>query len=400
MNKTQQTGVLIIIENLPFPFVRRAWQQAVALRDAGYRVSVISPKGAGCDSNYEVVEGIEVYRHRIWEASGPLGYVVEYLGALASQLYLAAKAYRKTRFRVVHTWNPPDIMFINGLVFKLFGARYIFDHLDLNPELYLAKFGREDLGYKLVCLVERATFRTADVSLATNQSYREIAIQRGGMPPERVFIVRVSPQPDKMRRIQEYPELRNGRKNLVVYLGVMGPQDGVDIFVRSIDELVNRRGRTDTYFTIIGSGTEVPRLKQMVTSLGLDAVVKFTGRIPSGELARYLSTADVGVAPDPYNPMNDKSTMGKILEYMSFEVPVVLFNLTEGRRSAADAALYARNDDPIDFANQIQTLLDSEELRKTLARRGRQRIEQHFDWEVDRQTLLKAYEMALSNPRR
>lgn len=163
---------------------------------------------------------------------------------------------------------------------------------------------------------------------------------------------------------------------------------------------MNRRGRTDTFFTIIGSGTEVPRLKQLVTSLGLDAVVKFTGRIPSGELARYLSTADVGVAPDPYNPMNDKSTMGKILEYMSFEVPVVLFNLTEGRRSAADAALYARNDDPIDFANQIQTLLDSEELRKTLARRGRQRIEQHFDWEVDRQTLLKAYEMALSNPRR
>src|SRR5439155_19634944 len=188
MAKDQRIGVLLIVENLPFPFVRRAWQQACALRDAGYRVSVISPKGVGCEKSRERIEDIEVYRHRLWEASGPGGYVLEYAGALTAQLYLALRIYRRTRFRVVHTWNPPDVMCLIGRFFKLFfGARYIFDHLDLNPELYLAKFGRKDFLYRLVCRVERAAFRTADVSLATNQSYRQIAIERGGMPSERVF---------------------------------------------------------------------------------------------------------------------------------------------------------------------------------------------------------------------
>jgi glycosyltransferase involved in cell wall biosynthesis len=391
----------MIIENLPFPLVRRAMQQARALRDAGHRVSVISVKGAGCEKSYEVIEGIEVYRHRFWEASGPAGYLLEYSLALASQFYLAFKAYRRTRFRVVHTWNPPDIMFLIGWVFKhLFGARYIFDHLDLNPELYLAKFGREDFFYRLVCAVERGAFQAADVSLATNQSYRDIAINRGGMPPERVFIVRVSPEPEQMRRRETYPELKHGRKNLVVYLGVMGPQDGVDLWVEGIDYIVNRKQRDDTFFAIIGSGTEVPRLKELVAAKKLESVVHFTGRVPADELARYLSTADVGVAPDPLNPMNDKSTMGKILEYMSFSVPVVLFELTEGRRSAGDAALYARPNDPIDFAEKVIQLLDSEPLRQELGARGRRRIEQEINWETDSRRLLAAYEMALQSPKK
>jgi glycosyltransferase involved in cell wall biosynthesis len=390
-----QTGVLIIVENLPFPFVRRAWQEACALRDAGYQVSVISGKGAGCEKSRETMEGIEIYRHSIWEASGPLGYLLEYAGALTAQFYLALKIYARHRFRVVHTWNPPDIMFLVGLFFRLFGAHYIFDHLDLNPELYLAKFGREDFFYRLICRVERAAFRTADVSLATNQSYREIAIQRGGKTPEQVFIVRVSPEPAKMRRGPEYPELKRGKEHLVVYLGVMGPQDGLDLLIESIEYIVNRKKRVDTCFTFIGSGTEVPRLKAMVELSGLESVVAFTGRIPGDELARYLSTADVGVAPDPLNPMNDKSTMGKILEYMSFELPVVLYELTEGRRSAADAALYARPNDPIDFAEKVLTLLESEPLRRELGQRGRKRIEECFNWETDKQELLKAYETAL-----
>jgi glycosyltransferase involved in cell wall biosynthesis len=399
MSVDPSTGVLIIVENLPFPLVRRAMQQARALRDAGYRVSVISVKGAGCEKSYEVIEGIEVYRHRFWEASSPAGYLVEYSLALASQLYLALKAYRRTRFSIVHTWNPPDIMFLIGLFFKLFGARYIFDHMDLNPELYLAKFGREDFLYRLVCLVERATFWTADVSLATNQSYREIAIQRGGMPLERVFIVRVSPEPEKMRRGPACPELKQGKRFLVVYLGVMGPQDGLDLWVDSIEYIIKKKGRDDTFFTFIGSGTELPHIKELVAQKGLQSVVNFTGRIPGEELARYLSTADVGVAPDPLNPMNDKSTMGKILEYMAFAMPVVLFELTEGRRSAADAALYARPSDPVDFAEKVLTLLDSESLRRELGERGRRRIVEHFNWDTDRDALLQAYELALRSPK-
>ena len=395
-----RTGVLLIVENLPFPFVRRAWQEACALRDAGYRVAVISPKGAGCEKAHEMIEGIEVYRHRVWEASGMGGYVLEYTSAVLMQFCLALRIYARMPFRVVHTWNPPDLMFLIGRFFKFFfGTRYIFDHLDLNPELYLAKFGREDLFYRLVCAVERAAFHSADVSLATNQSYCEIAIGRGRMPPERVFIVRVSPEPQRMRRGQPAAELKHGKKHLVVYLGVMGPQDGVDLFVKAIDHIVNIKRRDDSFFTLIGSGTEVARLKQMVREQRLEGVVEFTGRIPGEQLARYLSTADVGVAPDPLNPMNDKSTMGKILEYMSFQVPVVLFELTEGRRSAGDAALYAKPSDPIDLAEQILKLLASESLRVELGVRGRKRIEEHFNWETDKASLLAAYAMALKSPR-
>jgi glycosyltransferase involved in cell wall biosynthesis len=399
MSADRRIGALIIIENLPFPFVRRAWQEACALRDAGYRVSVISPKGAGCEQSFEIIEGIEIYRYGVWEASGPGGYLLEYAGALAAQLYLALKIYSRTRFRIVHTWNPPDIMFLIGLFFKLFGARYIFDHLDLNPELYLAKFGREDFIYRMVCFVERATFSAADVSLATNQSYREIAIQRGKMPPERVFIVRVSPEPEKMRRGLAHPELKQGKKFLVLYLGVMGPQDGLDLWVDSIEHIIKKKRRNDISFTFVGSGTELPHLKDLVAKKGLQSVVSFTGRIPSEELAKYLSTADVGVAPDPLNPMNDKSTMGKILEYMAFGMPVVLFELTEGRRSAGDAALYARPNDPVDFAEKVLTLLDSESLRRELGERGRRRIVDQFNWETDRAALLQAYEVALRSPK-
>lgn len=396
MVKDNRIGVLLIIENLPFPFVRRAWQEAVALRDAGYRVHVISPKGAGYETDHEITEDVDIYRYRVWEASGPLGYPIEYGKAVAAQFYLALKIFWRHRFRVVHTWNPPDIMFLNGLFFKLFGARYIFDHLDLNPELYLAKFGKKDLFYRLVCLVEKCAFRTANVSLATNQSYRQIAIERGGKAPERVFIVRVSPEPEKMKRGDPVPELKKGRKYLVVYLGVMGPQDGVDLLVQSIEHII-RKGRDDIQFTLIGSGTEVSRLKSMVAQKKLESWVNFTGRIPGEELAKYLSTADVGVASDPLNPMNDKSTMGKVLEYMAFNLPVVQYEVTEGRRSAGEASLYARPNDPVDFADKILQLIDSDELRQRMGAIGRQRIEQIFNWEIDRKSLLDAYAKALGS---
>lgn len=385
----------MIVENLPVPFVRKAWQEACALRDAGYRVSVISIKGPGCEASHEVIDGIEIYRHPVWEASGPLGYLVEYGWALMCQFYLAMRIYARTRFQIIHAWNPPDTMFLVAFFFKPFGVRYIFEHMDLCPELYLAKFRRQDFFYRLVCLAERLTYRTASVSLAPNQSYREVALARGGKTAERVFIVRVAPEPEKMRRGPAQPELKHGKKFLVVYLGVMGPQDGVDLLIESIEVIVKQKNRDDTLFVLIGSGTELHRLKALAAEKGLEAWVKFAGRIPSDELARYLSTADVGVAPDPLNPMNDKSTMGKILEYMAFGLPVVLYDLTEGRRSAGEAALYAQPNDPGDFAEKIATLLDSETRRRTLSKCGRKRIEESFNWEADRKALLAAYEMAL-----
>jgi len=393
--QNKKTGVCIIIENLPVPVDRRVWQEARTLRDAGYRVSVICPKARGFQQNRETLEEIEIYRYRVWEASGPLGYLVEYALALAAQFRVALIVYARTRFRVLQACNPPDTIFLLGLFFKLFGVRFIFDHHDLNPELYEAKFGRRDWGYGLVRWAERMTFRTADVSIATNESYREVATVRGKMPAERVFVVRSCPDLARMRRRPAQPELKEGRRFLVVYLGVMGPQDGVNLLLKSIDSIVHGAGRRDVLFVLIGAGTEVPRLKAMAAEKRLEAQVRFPGHLSDEEVAAYFSTADVGVAPDPATPMNDKSTMNKILEYMAFCLPVVLYDLTEGRRSAADGALYARPPDTEDFACQLLRVLDSESLRRELGARGRKRIEESLNWEREQQSLLEAYAVAL-----
>jgi glycosyltransferase involved in cell wall biosynthesis len=393
--KPSATGVCIIIENLTVPVDRRMWQEARTLAEAGYRVSVICPKGRGFEQPYEVREGIEIYRHGLWEASGPLGYFLEYALALVSEFRLALKAYRRTRFRVIHAANPPDTMFLVALFFRLFGVRFIFDHHDLNPELYEAKFGSRGLFYHLVCLAERLTYRTATVSIATNESYREVALTRGGMGPERAFVARSCPDLEKIRIDPPRPELKNGKPLMVVYVGVMGPQDGLDLLLESIRYIVQEVGRDDVSFVLIGRGTETPALEAWAREKGIDACITFTGRVPDDEMWAYLSTADFGVAPDPKNPMNDKSTMNKILEYMAFGLPVVLYDLTEGRRSAGDAALYAQPNDPKDFARQMLKLLDSEDLRRSLGARARKRIEESLNWDIEKQQLLKAYKTAL-----
>ena len=391
----KRPAVCIIVENLPVPIDRRVWQEARTLRDAGYRVSVICPKGSGFQESREILEGIEIYRHWLWEASGPLGYLLEYSWALTAQFLLSLWIYARTRFSVIQACNPPDTIFLIALFFRLFGVRFIFDHHDLNPELYETKFQRHDLGYKLVCWAERWTFRTARVSIATNESYREVALSRGGMRRERTFVVRSCPDLSRIRIRPPQPELREGRRHLVVYLGVMAHQDGLDLLLESIAFLTKLRKCDDTLFVLIGSGPELPQLKMLASQKGLDALVKFTGRLPDEDVAAYFSTAAFGVAPDRATPMNDKSTMNKIMEYMAFGLPVVLYSLTEGRRSAGDAALYARNDDPEDFAQKLQTLLDSETLRAELGARARKRIEEELNWDNEKRAYLDAYATAL-----
>jgi len=377
------------------PVDRRVWQEACTLRDAGYQVSVICPKARGFEGARETLEGIEIYRYRVWEASGPSGYLVEYALALAAQFWLALRVYARTHFRVLQACNPPDTIFLVGLFFKLFGVRFIFDHHDLNPELYEAKFGRRDFGYRLVCWAERLTFRTANVSIASNESYREVALSRGKMRRERTFIVRSCPDLARMRKRPAQPQLKEGRRFLVVYLGVMGPQDGLDLLLESIDSVVHRSNRRDILFVLIGAGTELPRLKALAARKGLESLVRFPGHLPDEEVAAYFSTAELGVAPDPATPMNDKSTMNKILEYMTFGLPVVLYDLTEGRRSADGGALYARPGDTEDFARAMLRILDSESLRKELGASGRKRIEESLNWQIEKQSLLAAYAAAL-----
>lgn len=395
--RSRPTSVCIIVENLPVPVDRRVWCEARALRDAGYLVSVICPKGKkSFTASYEILDGIHIYRHRAWEASTTIGYVLEYLLALFAEIYLAVKVFARTRFRVLHACNPPDTIFLLGLILKPFGVRFIFDHHDLSPELFEAKFGRRNtlLG-ALTRHAEKCSFKVASVSIATNESFKEVAITRGGKRPDQVFVVRNCPDLTTLRRGPVRHETTIKKPLLVVYVGFMGQQDGLDLLLESIEHLVKHEGRQDTNFVLVGGGTMLPALRAMVAEKGLDAFVTFTGQVPHEDVIGYLSNADIGVAPDPKTPMNDNSTMIKIFEYMAFGLPVVLYDLKEGRRTAGPAALYALPNDPIDFANQITRLLSCSELRQQLGTCGRKRIEEGLNWEVEKTALLQAYSAAL-----
>jgi glycosyltransferase involved in cell wall biosynthesis len=388
--------VLIIVENLPCPFDRRVWQEALALRSNGYEVSIICPKGRGYEKGFELLEGVHIYRHPLpLEADSALAYGLEYSLSLIMEFALAMHVAFTRGFDVIHGCNPPDTIFLIARFFKLFGKRFIFDHHDINPELYEAKFGRRDIWYRLLCKLERWTFAAADVSIATNESYRRIAIERGHMPPERVFVVRSGADLSRVRRVDACDELRRGRQYLVGYVGVIGKQEGLDLLLESVAYLRHECARNDIQFTIVGDGTEVAALKDLSRKLEVEACVEFTGRVSDEKLWSILSTADVCVNPDRANAMNDKSTMNKILEYMALGKPIVQFDLTEGRHSAGDASLYARANDTRDFAMKLCELLDDPERRRTMGAIGRQRVPPELAWHHQVPPLLAAYDVAL-----
>jgi glycosyltransferase involved in cell wall biosynthesis len=372
------------------------WSEARALRDAGYTVSVICPKGkASFRANYEFLEGIHVYRHRMWEASTGLGYLLEYSLALVAEIYLVLKVFAQRRFEILQGCNPPDNLFLLALLLRPFGVRYIFDHHDLSPELVEVKFGKKSrLISGLARLAEKCSFKFAKVSIATNESFKEIAVSRGGKRPENVFVVRNCPDLKTMHRCPVRPQVKRGRPLLVLYVGIMAQQDGLDLLLDSIEHLVKDGKRQDTHFLLVGGGAMLPALRITVERKGLQEFVSFTGQVPHNEVVEYLSTADVGVAPDPKTPMNDNSTMIKIFEYMAFGLPIVLFDLKEGRNVAGPAALYAKPNDPADFAEQLSKLLDSGELRKQLGACGTKRIEERLNWESEKRNLLQAYVVA------
>ncbi len=374
------------------------WQEATTLREAGYTVSIICPKGPGFEKSRETLEGIDIYRHSLpVEASGPLGYVLEYGAALFWEFILAVRIAVTTGFDVIHACNPPDLIFLVAMPFRLFGKKFLFDHHDINPELYEAKFGRRDFFYRLMRFFERSTFRLADVSIATNESYRRIAIERGGMKPADVFVVRSGPRIEKMRMFDPVEKWRFGKKHLVAYVGVMGNQEGIDLLLEAAREIVVVAGRKETHFTLVGSGTELENLQTLKSRLGLDDHVTFTGRISDQELLEVLNTADVCVNPDIVNEMNDKSTMNKIMEYMSLGKPIVQFETTEGRVSAANASLYARPNDSADLAARIVELLDDPGRRAVMGSFGRERVESVLSWEHQVPKLLAAYDAVFGN---
>jgi glycosyltransferase involved in cell wall biosynthesis len=385
---------LILVENLSVPFDRRVWQECTTLRDAGWEVHVICPQGSKRDTEAEAeIDGVRIHRYPLRAATGgPAGYLREY----GSALWHTARLARKVGpVDVVHACNPPDLLFLPALWLKRRGARFVFDQHDLVPELYLSRFDRgKDLLYRAVCALERLTYRAADVVLATNESYRDVAMRRGGRRPADVFVVRSAPAIDRFQPVPPEPELKRGKPHLLCYLGVMGPQDGVDYALRALAKLRDEFGRTDWHAVFVGAGDAFDAMVELSRRLGLTEQVQFTGRIPDADLVRYLSTADVCLSPDPRNPLNDVSTMNKVLEYMAMGRPIVSFDLKEARVSAGDAAVYAPANDEAQFAKLITVLLDDPEKRARMGKIGQERISGPLSWRNSQASLLAAYAAA------
>jgi len=390
--------VLIIVQNLPVPFDRRVWLECQALVAAGYRVAVVCPKGSG-DPSYEVVDTVQLYKYRPYAPGGSkLGFVTEYAYSFLATAWQTLMARRSGRFAVIQACNPPDIFWPLGLAFRaLEGSRFVFDHHDLCPELFQSRFpSGPKLPYQGLLALERRTHRAADHVIATNDSYREIAMRRGGKRADEVTVVRTGPDLRRLRPGAADPELRRGRRFLVAYIGVMGPQDGVDIVVRAADIVVNKLGRDDIAFTLIGSGDCFDDLVALRDELGLADHVEFTGRAPDELVMRIMSTAHAGLSPDPKNPLNDVSTMNKTMEYMVFGLPVVAFDLRETRVSAADAAVYVEPNDEQQYAEAIVALLDDEPRRALMGKLGRERVERELAWDHQQSAYLGVYERVLS----
>lgn len=387
---------LILVENLSVPFDRRVWQECQALCEAGYDVSVICPQGRKQDREpHALIDGVEIHRYPLSAATGGWhGYLREYAAAVWRSRRLAR---RLGRFDVVHICNPPDLLFLVALPLKLRGARIIFDQHDLVPELYLSRFERgKDLLYHGVVALERLTYRLADVVIATNESYRRAALERGRKSPEQVFVVRSAPDLSRFAGGVADPALKQGKEHLLCYLGVMGPQDGVDYALHSLAALREIRA-DDWHAAFVGAGDCFDEMRALSTRLGLEANVTFTGRIPDDELLAYLSTADVALSPDPHNPLNDVSTMNKIMEYMAVGLPIVSFELREAQVSAGDAARYVRCNDTQAFAAAASALLDDPAERRRRGRIGQERVAGSLSWEHSKAQLVASYAAALGD---
>lgn len=393
MDKLKGKHILIVVENLPVPFDRRVWQEANTLSENGAKVSIICPIMKGYTSKYEVINNIEIYRHPLpFEASGALGYLVEYSTALFWESWLSLKIYAKKRFHVIHGCNPPDLIFIVAFFYKFLGVKYVFDHHDINPELYIAKYNKKGFFYKLMIFLEKLTFKTADYSIATNESYKEIAIRRGGMDVEKVQVIRSGPKLDRLQILPPDDKYKKGRKFLLGYVGVIGEQEGIDLLLQSFKVIVSKRD--DIHLAILGGGTHVDELKKLCTQLNLNDYVDFYGRVSDEILVGVLNTADVCVNPDKPTEMNNLSTMNKIMEYMALKKPIVQFNLKEGRFSAMDASLYA--EDINDFSEKIITLIDNQELCLSMGQYGYDRVVNELSWDHESGKLIKFYERVLS----
>jgi glycosyltransferase involved in cell wall biosynthesis len=400
VSATSRGRILIIVQNLPVPFDRRVWLECRTLTEAGYRVAVVCPKGPG-DPAYAELDGVELYKYRPFASNGgTASFFAEYAYSFAATLWLAIKAARRGRFAAIQSCNPPDIFWPIAMLFRvLHGSRFVFDHHDLCPETFESRFpdGSNKL-YRALRFLERRTIRSADHVISTNGSYRAVVMNRHGLHPDRSTVVRTGPDPGRLMPTTPDPALRRGRAHMAAYIGVMGPQDGVNIVLEVADIVVNRLKRDDICFTLIGSGDCFDELVEMRDRLHLGDAVEFTGRVPDETVAAILSSADVGISPDPKNPLNDLSTMNKTMEYMAFGLPVVAFDLRETRASAAEAGAYATPNRVDELAQLLIDLIDDEPRRRSMGAAGRTRVERELAWSHQAPRYRAVYERLLTTP--
>jgi glycosyltransferase involved in cell wall biosynthesis len=386
--------ILIIVENLSVPFDRRVWQEANTLKENGARVSIICPKIKDYSISFETINEIDIYRHPLpIEARGALGYFFEYTSSLFWEFILSWRIYFKKRIHIIHGCNPPDLIFLVALGFKILGVKYVFDHHDINPELYIAKYDKKGFFYKMMLLFERLTFATANYSIATNESYKEIAIQRGKMPADRIQVIRSGPKLDRLKLLSPDHKYFKGKRYLVGYVGVIGEQEGIDLLLQSVKYIISIR--QDIQFAIIGGGSDLEKLKRLSSDMGLNKFVDFYGRVPDDVLIAILNTADICVNPDKPTELNNLSTMNKIMEYMALKKPIIQYDLKEGRFSAQEASLYAKCGDIKDFALKIIQLIDNPEMRVKMADYGYTRVINELSWDYESIKLIRFYNRIL-----
>ncbi len=398
----RRRSVLIVVQNLPVPLDRRVWLECQALRDAGYDVAVICPKGPG-DPSYHRLDGISLYKYTATPATtGLLSYMMEFAYCWLRTALLSLKVYRRHRFTVLQACNPPDTYWLLGAFWKRFGVKYVFDHHDLNPELFRSRFGeprtpaaRAQLG--VLRWLERRTYRTADHVIVTNDSYRKVALERGERDKSEVTVVRSGPDTSRMRPIPVRPQLRGGGRHLLAYLGIMGPQDNVDVLLDVMETIVGR-GRTDLHLVLMGFGDCLEDLRARTTELGLDDYITFTGAVGPDAIAEHLSTATLGLAPDLKTPLNDVSTHNKTMEYMAYALPVVSFDLAESRISAGESSVYVPSGDVEAFAEAVCALVDDPERRLSMATVARNRCVAELDWQPQRSRYVGVFDELTGRP--
>jgi len=392
--------ILFIVENNSVPFDRRVRAEARAAREFGYEVSVICPSDRTRDSGPDVVDGIRIYRHpRPVEGLNKWTTVLEYLNAFLWESLLSLRIFLRRPFSVIHSANPPDHVFLIAAAFKIAGVKFIFDHHDLTPETYVAKYGTGSIFHQFLLWMERLTFQAADLVISTNESYRGVAIERGGKAERDVIVVRNGPDLSAIPTVSPNPSLLTGFRHLVGYVGIIGKQEGIENLLKAAQHIVLKRQRRDVKFAVVGTGPYLRSLIREAKTMGLGSTVQFFGYVPDDLLYEILTTADVCINPEYRNEFTNKSTMIKIMEYMIFRKPIVQFYTAESEFTAGDAAIHIRDNDVIQFADAILALLDDPARRKEMGEAGRKRVENQWSWQIQKQKLRTAYDRIIPGPR-